>query len=165
MIISKKSTLPVRGGCLVLELLGLLPAEGLVGTEVTVLGGLEVDGAVEVEFAHDDTGSQVEVLVDDLDELVGRPVGGAVGVDVDRQGLGDTNGVGELNEGTTGELGGDDGLGDPAGEVSGGTVDLGEVLAGESTTTVGTPATVGVDDDLAAGETGITLGTTDDEEA
>lgn len=30
---------------------------------------------------------------------------------------------------------------------------------------MGTPATVGVDDDLAAGETGITLGTTNDEEA
>jgi hypothetical protein len=29
---------------------------------------------------------------------------------------------------------------------------------------VSTPATVGVDDDLAASETGITLGTTDDEE-
>ena len=54
---------------------------------------------------------------------------------------------------------------DPAGRVGSGTVDLGEVLSGESTSTVGTPATVGVDDDLAASETGITLGTTDDEAA
>jgi len=30
---------------------------------------------------------------------------------------------------------------------------------------VGTPAAVGVDDDLAAGQTGISLRTTDDEEA
>jgi hypothetical protein len=29
---------------------------------------------------------------------------------------------------------------------------------------VGSPATVSVDDDLTAGETGITLGTTDDEQ-
>ena len=59
----------------------------------------------------------------------------------------------------------DDGLGDPAGEVGSRAVDLAVVLAGEGTTTVGTPATVGVDDDLAASETGITLRTTDDEAA
>lgn len=148
-----------------LEGLGLLPGEGLVGAEVTVLGGLAVDGAGEVELLDDDTGAQVEVLVDDLDELVRGLVRGAVGVDVDGEGLGNADGVGELDESTAGEAGGDEGLGDPAADVGGGTVDLGEVLAGEGTTTVGTPATVGVDDDLAAGETGVTLRTTNDEEA
>lgn len=58
----------------------------------------------------------------------------------------------------------DKGLGNPSGKVGSGTVDLGEVLAREGTTTVGTPATVGVDNDLAASQTGITLGTTNDEE-
>lgn len=132
---------------------------------MTVLGGLVVDGAVKVELTDNDTRAQVEVLVDDLDELVGGPVGSAVGVDVDGEGLGDTNGVGELDKNTTGESGVDERLGDPAANVGSGTVDLGVVLSGESTTTVGTPATVGVDNDLATGQTGVTLRATDDEEA
>ncbi len=55
-------------------------------------------------------------------------------------------------------------FGDPASEVCCGAIDLAVVLAGEGTTTVGTPAAVGVDDDLAASETGVTLWATDDEE-
>ncbi len=131
---------------------------------MTVLGSLEVDGLGEVKLLDDDTGAQVEVVADDLDELIRGLGGGAVGVDVDREGLRDTDGVGELDESAAGEAGGNKGLGDPAADVGGGSVDLGEVLAGEGTTTVGTPATVGVDDDLSAGETGVTLGATDDEE-
>lgn len=149
---------------LVLESLGLLPAEVLVGAEVAVLGRLEVDGPGKVELLDDDTGAHVEVLADDLDELVRGLGGGAVGVDEDGQGLGDTDGVGQLDQRTAGKAGGDQGLGNPTGQVGGGAVDLGEVLAGEGTTTVGTPAAVGVDNDLTAGQTGVTLGTTDDEE-
>jgi hypothetical protein len=146
-----------------LKLLGLLPCKVLVG-EVTVLGGLEIDGVDEVEFLDDDTGAEIEVLVDDFDELSGRLVRGAVGLDEHGEGLGDTDGVGKLDERAAGELGVHERLGDPARKVGGGTIDLGVVLSGESTTTVGTPATVGVDDDLTASETGVTLGTTDDEE-
>lgn len=131
---------------------------------MTVLGSLEVDGAVQAQLTNNDTGSQVEVLVDDLDELLGGLVRGAVGVDVDRQGLSNTNGVGELNKGAASEASVDEGLGDPASEISSGAVDLGEVLAREGTATVSTPATVGVDNDLTASQTGVTLGTTNDEE-
>lgn len=158
------SPVKLSSKCLELERLGLLPGEALVGTKVTVLGSLAVDGAVQVELAHNDTGAEVKVGADDLDELLRGLVRGAVGVDIDGEGLGNTNGVGELDESTAGKAGIDQGLGDPAANVSSGAVDLGEVLAGESTTTVGTPTTVGVDDDLAASQTGVTLGTTDDEE-
>ena len=132
---------------------------------MAVLGGLEVDGLGKVELLDNDTGAEVEVVADDLDELVRGLLRGAVGVDVDREGLGDTDGVRELDEGTAGEAGGDKRLGDPAADVGSRAIDLGEVLAGEGATTVGTPAAVGVDDDLAASQTGITLGATDDEEA
>ena len=54
---------------------------------------------------------------------------------------------------------------DPAGEVCGRSVDLGIVLAGESTTTMCTPTAIGVDDDLTASQTSITLWATNDEEA
>lgn len=131
---------------------------------MAVLGSLEVDGLGKVELLDNDTGAEVEVVADDLDELIRVLLRGAVGIDIDGEGLGDTDGVGELDKSTAGEAGSDEGLGDPAADVGGGAVDLGEVLAGEGTTTVGTPATVGVDDNLAASETGITLGTTNNEE-
>jgi len=155
--------LPSVMTCLELELLGLLPGEGLVA-EVTVLGSTVVDGVGEVELLDNDTGTEVEVLADDLDELLGVLVGSTVVLNEEREGLGDTNGVRELDETAAGETGLDQGLGDPAGEVGSGTVDLGVILSGESTTTVGTPTTVGVDNDLTASKTGITLGTTNDEE-
>lgn len=131
---------------------------------MTVLGSLEVDGAVQAELTDNDTGAQIEVVADDLDKLIGVLLRGTVGVDVDGKGLSNTNGVGELDKGTAGKAGVDQRLGDPATDVGSGTIDLGEILTGESTATVGTPATVGVDNDLAAGQTGVTLRTTNDEE-
>ena len=132
---------------------------------MTVLGGLSVDGLGKVKSLDNDTRTQVEVVPDDLDQLLGALVRGAVALDEDGERVSDTNGVGELDKRTTSELGADKGLGDPAGHVGGRTVDLGVVLAREGTTTVSTPATVGVDDDLTAGQTSITLGTTNDEAA
>lgn len=91
-----------------LQSLGLLPAEALVGAEVAILGGLEVDGLGEVELLDNDTGAQVEVGADDRDKLVRVLLGGAVCVDVDGEGLGDTDGVRELDEGTAAEASGDE---------------------------------------------------------
>lgn len=55
-----------------LELKGLwlLPGEVLVG-EVTVLSSLEVDGLGQIKLLDNDTGSHVEVGLDDVDEVVG----------------------------------------------------------------------------------------------
>lgn len=130
---------------------------------MAVLGSLEVDGLVKVELSDNDTGSEVKVVVDDLDELIRGLGRGAVRVDVDGQGLGNTNGVRQLDEGTSGKLGVNKRLGDPSGKISSRSIDLGEILAREGTTTVGTPTAISIDDDLAAGQTGVTLGTTNDE--
>ena len=75
---------------------------------MTVLGRLEVDGLVELELADDDTRPHVEVVADDLDELVRGLVRGAVGVDVDRQRLSNTDSVRELHESAARELGRDE---------------------------------------------------------
>src|SRR5690606_30609577 len=64
--------------------------------------------------------------------------------------------VGDLDFDSVGEPGGDDVLRDPAGGVRGGAVHLGRVLAGERATAVAGVAAVGVDDDLAAGQPGVT---------
>lgn len=82
----------------------------------------------------------------------------------DREGLSNTDGVRKLNQAAASKTSMHERLGDPTGNVGGGTIDLGEILSGESSTTVRTPSTVGVNDDLTASKTGITLGTSNDEE-
>ena len=101
---------------------------------MTVAGGLGVDGLEEVQLLDDDTGAEVEVLLDDGENLLIGLGTSAVGIDEDRGGLGNTDGVRELNEGTAGEAGSDDGLGDPASSVGSRAIDLGPVLARESST-------------------------------
>ena len=79
------------------QLLGLLPC--VVGVaEMSVRCGATVDRLLQVELLHDDAGPEVPVLADNLDEFEVRPLACAVCVDEDRQGLGDTDGVGELDE-------------------------------------------------------------------
>lgn len=158
------ATTAARGGALQRKLLDLLPSE-LLATEVSVAGGGLEDGLVEAEVADDATGAEVKVLLHELHEGLLVVLGGAVSVDVDGERVGNTNGVGELDADTVAEVVGHEGLGDPAGGVGGGTVDLGAVLAGEGTATVGAPTSVGVDDDLSAGEAGVTVGSADDEAA
>jgi hypothetical protein len=70
-----------------------------------------------------------------------------------------------LDEGTASEFGVDEGLGDPSSKVGSGTIDFGVIFAGESTATVSSPTTIGVDDDLAACQASITLRAADNEES
>lgn len=60
---------------------------------MAVLGSLEVDGASQVQLTDNDTGTEVKVVTDDLDKLIRGLLRGAVGVDVDGEGLSNTNGV------------------------------------------------------------------------
>ncbi len=132
---------------------------------MAILGGLEVDRLREVQLLDDDTGTHVEVLANDFDQLVGAFVGGTIRLDKEREWLGDTDGVGQLDQSAASQLGVDERLRNPASEVRSRAIDLAVVLARESTTTVSTPAAVRVDDDLAASEAGVTLWSTNDEEA
>jgi hypothetical protein len=131
---------------------------------MAVLGRLEVNRLREVEFLDNNTGPHVEVRADDINELIRRPAARAVRIDVQRKRLRDTNGVRELDEGAARELGLDKRFGNPSCEISCRAVHFAVVFAGESAAAVGAPATVGVNDDLAAGETSVTLWAADDEE-
>jgi hypothetical protein len=62
-----------------------------------------------------------------------------------------------------GEAGVNQRLGDPSSGISGGTIDLSGVLAREGASSVGSPPSVGVDDDLATSETGITVRSSNNE--
>ena len=59
----------------------------------------------------DDTGAEIPVLADDGNDLLIGLLSSAVGVNVDRERLSDTDGVGELDEGTASEASGNKGLG------------------------------------------------------
>lgn len=153
---------------LVGQILGGFPGEiGIVSTEVTESAQLAVDGSLEAELLDDHTRSEVEVLVDDDLEVVVSVAfsDGSVGVNVDGDGVGDTDTVSDLDEGSLGETSVDQTLGNPSGGISSGSVDLSWVLSGESTTSVTTPATVGIDDDLSSSKTSITAWASDNETA
>jgi hypothetical protein len=82
---------------------------------------------------------------------------------VDREGLCDTDSVGQLNQNSSSEASSDKGLGDPSSSVGGRSIDLGPIFTRESTTTVSTPTSVGVDNDLSTSQTSITLRSTNNE--
>jgi len=62
---------------------------------VTESSGLLVDGSAEVKFLNDVHGSEVEVVHDNLGKLFIREtlLDGAVGFDVDAEGVSKSNGV------------------------------------------------------------------------
>lgn len=153
-----------------LEVQGLrsLPGEvSVVAAEVTVSGGLLHDRAAQVQVADDGSRAQVEVILDNLGDLqVGLTRAGqtsTVGINEDGQWVRHTDGIGQLDQASVGQTSSDKGLGDPTSSVGSGTIDLGGILTREGSTTVGTPTTIGINDDLAAGQTSITVRTTDDE--
>jgi hypothetical protein len=144
--------------------LRLLPQKVRVfAAEVSKSGGLAVDGAAKLQFLDDHTRSQVKVLLNDLQQLGVALLTSSVGVNEQGHGVSKTNGVGDLHENTVGETGSDEGLGDPPASISGRTIDFGWVLSRESTSSVGSPTTISVDDDLTASRSSVTLRSTNDE--
>lgn len=129
---------------------------------MTESSSLLVDGSTEVEFLDDVHGTEVEVVHDDLGELlIGETLlDGAVRFNMDAEGIGKSNSVRYLDEDSVCELGMDQGFGDVASVVGCGSVNLGGVLSRVSTTSVGCPTTIGVDNNFSTSETGISGGTT-----
>jgi len=78
--------------CSEFELFGFLPVVRRVA-EMTIRSGLEVDRLLEVEFPNDNSGPEVPVVGDNLDELFVGLFAGAVGINIDGKGLSDTDGI------------------------------------------------------------------------
>ena len=108
-------------------------------------------------------GVSVEILANEGDQFRLRDCASAERFDAYADRLGNADGVGELNFTALGQAGSDDVLGDIAGDVCGGAIDLRRILAGESAASVTAHAAVAVDDNLAAGQSGVAHWTTDDE--
>ena len=131
--------------------------------EVTVVGRLAVNGTEEVELFDDVGGLETEGAEDGVLQFALADFVRAEGVDRDRDRLGITDGVGELDFGAVREAGGHDVLGHPASHVGGAAVDFARVLAAESSAAVTAHAAVAVDDDFASGQAGVALRSADDE--
>ena len=86
---------------------------------------------------------------------------GSMGINIQGHWLRDPDCIGELDSASICEPGCYYIFGDMPGCVGRGTVHLRRILARECTTSVGTRAAVGVDDDLATGEPRVALGPTD----
>src|SRR5262245_51705288 len=95
------------------RLVRALPGElRLVAAEVPVGGGLEVDRPQQVERLDDALGTQVEVFLHQLCDLVVRDLAGAERLDQDAHRARDPDRVGDLQLALRREAGGDDVLGD-----------------------------------------------------
>ena len=129
-------------------------------TEVTVGRGLAIDRLVQAQMRSNTSGGHTAELVDPADRRLDRRVGnhtGTMRVDIERKRVADPNGVGQLDGAALRQPGRDDVLGKVARDVGGRAVDLGRILARESTAAMRRGAAVGINDDLAAGKAGVAV--------
>ncbi|QTK79822.1 hypothetical protein AT6N2_C2179 [Agrobacterium tumefaciens] len=124
---------------------------------------LGVDWLVEIEMAANARRRKVHNLADRSLDLIFADLARSVQIDIDRQRLGDADGVRNLDRAAISKAGSNDVLCEVARRIGCGTVDLGRILAGECTATMGGRTTICVDDDLAAGQAGVTVRTTNNE--
>ena len=96
------------------QFLGLLPSETLVA-EMPILGCPAVDRIDEIKLLDNDTGSEIEVLVDDLNQFLAASVASSVCLHEQARWLGNANGVGKLYECSSRQFGIDQRLGYPSG--------------------------------------------------
>jgi len=94
-----------------LELLDSLPSEVLVvPTEVAISSGLLVDWASQLQITNDATRAKIEVSLDDIEQLSISLAtsGSAIGIHEHGEWVRHTNGIRDLDEHTTSELGSDE---------------------------------------------------------
>src|ERR1700694_5996859 len=125
---------------------------------MTIGGRPAVDRASQVQVGDYGSRTQVKHLRDGRFNLAGIDRRGAKGLDHDRNGPGNPDGIGHLNLTTLCRPRGHDVLSHPPGRVSRRSVDLGWILSGEGASAMTGHAAVGVHDDLSTSETRVSGG-------
>ena len=113
----------VRIRDLELQLLGTFPGE-FGSAKMAVARRFLVDWLEEVEFLDDNTGSQVEIALDNFIYFRVALHTRAVCVDVDGDGFGYTDGIGNLHEAASAQSRRHQGFGDVTRSIRAGTVNL-----------------------------------------
>ena len=132
---------------------------------MSVSGGLLVDRASQVEVIDNCLRPQVEVLFHQCNKFAFGSLAGAPRIDLNRDRGRYTNGVRNLDLRTVGKTCRDEVLRNPAGRVCTRAVYFRRVLAREGTSAVASAAAIGVDNNLSAGQPGVTDGSADNEAA
>ena len=131
---------------------------------MSVSCGLAIDGLTELQGTLDGLGAQVEefLYLAGYFAVTHGHTASAVGIHIDVHGLGHTDGIAHLHQHLVGHTGSHEVLGDMTGGVCSRTVYLAGILAAEGSATMGTLASIGVDNNLASGKTRIAMRTADD---
>src|ERR1019366_3328712 len=108
---------------------------------------------------------QLEIGAHQIGNLAFVNLRGAESIDQNANRLRYANGVSQLHFTAIGQSGGNDVLGDVARHVAGRAVNLGRIFPAECAPAVTPHATVGVHDDLAAGQSSVAHRSTDNEAA
>merc|ERR1719253_110645 len=148
------------------KVLNFLPCEVRVLTsEVTVGSTLAHNRALKVKIPDDTSWTKIEVVLNNFSKLsIGLSVGNSsVRVNKDGKWVWNSNGVRKLYKCPSAKSSGNKTLGDPTGSISGGTINLCGVLSREGSSSVGTPSSVGVNDNLTSSKTGISVGSSNNE--
>merc|ERR1712232_395775 len=154
------------------QILGVLPLEELdailgvwLAAKVAVCSSHLVLWLTECQRNGNGTRAAVKLNLENVGDVVSCQLASlrAVGLHKEGQRLGDTDGIRELDKASLGKTTLHHRLGHLTADVGCGTIHLGWVLARESTTTMCTPAAIGVNDDLTSCEACITLWPTNDE--
>merc|ERR1711884_169275 len=167
-----RSHLCWRHGCKFGQVLGILPLEELdsilrvgLATEVTVCRRLLVLRLTESQRLRDGTWPTIEGDLDHVGDVICCELTllCSVRLHEQRQWLRNTDCVRQLHQSAFAQTALHNRLGHLPADVCGRPVHLRRVLARESATAMGAPATVGVNDDLAACESRVTLRATNNE--
>src|ERR1035437_1219688 len=134
---------------------------GVRTAEMPVGSSLAIDRTPQVKRLDDALRSQLEIGAHQIGNLAFVNLRGAECIDQYANRLSYANGVGKLHFAAIGQSGGNNVLGNVARHVAGRAVNLGRVFAAECTTAVTPHATVGVHDDLTAGQSGVAHGAAD----
>ena len=154
------------------QILRVLPLEELdailgdgLAAKVAVGSCLLVLGLTQSQGLRDGTRAAIELDLQHLGDVVHVQAAllAAVSLHKQGQGLGHADGVRQLHQAACAQTAVDHRLGHLTADVGSRAVDLGGVLAREGTAAMGSPASIGVNDDLPAGKTCVALRTADDE--
>ena len=106
-------------------------------------------------------GVSLKAIPEHLLDFFFGDLSGSERIDHQRDRLGDSDRVGQLNLGALCDSRGHDILGQIPGHVRGASIHLGRVFAGKSAAAVMAVTAVGIDDDLASRQAAVSLGTSD----
>ena len=139
------------------SLVGRFPGElGLGAAEVPISSRLPVDRTTQVEALDDRlSGVSEKFLRTSSVSFASADLARAERLHQNAYRLGNADRIGQLNLRLVGETRSHDVLGDVASHVGSRAVNLGRILARERAAAVTARATVGIHDDLAAGQAGI----------